>query len=323
LKYLFVILALCCSGTPNNAADQLIGGSEKEIREIIHKDNDKNISINLSKTSFKKYEPILALIDYTNISKENDTISHLFTDASEELKFHIVDQNGKIYNERKSFMHILFGREPRYIIKPNEHIRISMPINNYGEWTAEHYDSTKYYFGMMGYLPTGNYKVNAERVIDGKTYETNIVEFQVEPLNFDDEVLLKMERTGLFPEILSRYPNNVFAEHVFAELVAKSHNFNVNEPSGFKITNVFATYKSFFDLYPNSYYGYNYNDHFVINLFRKIAYTSTDILADFENFKNSIQGTSAFDFLANNCVKRTIENTAKEEKNVWKEYKEK
>jgi hypothetical protein len=110
--------------------------SENSIaNQRYHKQNyeaDSNLRISISKSIFKKYEPIFIQINYKNISNSNDSIYGLFDSYTHEMETVISDQ-GNILIPRINTPEIsLIYDKPKFILKPNEELILSRSLGYFG-----------------------------------------------------------------------------------------------------------------------------------------------------------------------------------------------
>lgn len=220
------------------------------------KNGDKySITMSLPKQEYKKYEPVIAKLNLVNNDKNPLEIYNVYDDLSGEPNFYIKDKFGNIYDNR----HRLGSYINAYTadVNPSDSLVFSMTLNNWGKETSyfSNLSFDEVYFSQWGYFPAGEYtayffcdlripKGNIIKII------SNEVTFKVTELLQEDEEILKLYKQENYNEVLNKYPNNVFAEHVLMWKML---------PYWIKVSPSTETdYNQFIQVYPNSMYLYSW-----------------------------------------------------------------
>lgn len=214
-------------------------------------ENKYSMTMSLAKNEFKKYEPVIgkfALINHDSVSLD---IYNLFENTSGEPDFFISDNKGNVYTQSNRIHN--FISDVRTRLEPGDTLVFSMPINNWGKETkyATNLSFEDVYFDQFGYFPQGDYKVyfylNPDMAARyGTSLTSNEVSFKVTDLTQEDEEVLRLYKQKNYHEILNKFPENPFAEHVWIWNMLPYWN---------KVTdNTETDYNQFISKYPNSSY---------------------------------------------------------------------
>jgi len=229
-----------------------------------------SLKISLEKYSYKMYEPVLSLIEYVNNSMVNDTISNLYSEIENYFGFHIKPLDGQFY-ERSPLPYSILTEPLKSILKSKDTVLISREISEFGIYPSLHD-----YFSKRGYLIPGRYQLVAG------TYNkcvSDTLEFEILPLNGEDSLLLNLLVEKKYKEILNTYPNSPFYESVLSFYATKSYRPK-NIRNHYLKDEIMSLYKTFFNKFPDSYYGFNIT--FVGYLLIKLTTSTNDFSSKFK-----------------------------------------
>ena len=314
---------LLYSNLPSNP-DYIQGTGESNYKYRSENLNfkDSSLIISLEKNTFKKFEPILTLLKYTNRSNVKDTLFNLFNDYADEYEFVIEDQNRKVYRGRNKLSCLLNLPIPSTTLLPNESISMSISMNDFGDWLPyKNYNENEFYFDNKGYLSPGNYKAYLIQKggsiwnRDKELRKSNEISFVVTEINELDKKILNLERNKNYSEILSKYSDHPYSEHVFAEYLNQAFPLDKGKIKSFSGESILTQYLEFFEKYPKSLYNYNYNNAFINSMFIKLYYKNYKAENIIINL-NSILNSNSFvlKYLSNDISKKLLQNTIKKVK---------
>jgi len=249
--------------------------------------NKYEIKMLMGKTSYKAYEPIYAqfeLVNHDSTPLEIRGLFNPFIDAAQTPNVTIRDDKGGVWTRnKKALMDDALFIIPEFIIQPSETLYVSMEINN---WAADAKTSDNYYFKLPGYFPPGKYRAYFSGYIDeNDQVDCQSNEFTVEDNNAEDMEILKLYKERKLEEIINKYPDNPFTEHVLAEYISSKDFAYYTAGNDAKwIPIVQSDYEGFFSKYPNSYYQL-YNDFMAvyINVLASQHSSSDETIADIKN----------------------------------------
>jgi hypothetical protein len=268
-------------------------------------DVKQKITMSLEKYTYKEYEPVLAKFEVINYDSIHFKIYDMFIQYS-NISGTIIEISDTIGN--KWSMNLSPGDQiniggPTYILKFNDTLIVSMPINNWGEkykgWSI---------FGEFGYFPAGRkYKA---RFINNDLISNEVV-FEVVKPNEDDEKVIqlykdifgKITEDGAVTIALSKYPANEYTMHLRAiNLPMKYYKY---KKTGIE-KEILKDYRDFFEKFPNSFYLYS--EQFMAPLYNEICSEKKDfddILLDVKDFCNTFEEKLYFE---NNNLKIQLKN---------------
>lgn len=277
-----------------------------ENKNSIKNTDSPILEISSESKIYTEYEPIPVLIKYINNSNKPDNIYTLDDYSYTDIKFIIIDENGKRYNNKweKPFSH---GHKPKYILNSFDTLNFVFYLGDYGELIKD----KKFKFSGSNYLPERIYKVNIEIGNDYSDYYDPIVTSN----ELDITITKYSSQNDSIINFINMLNNKVTEERVDTVSVWEHFNFtnfeglnkddsymsyiyslytshllnefnsNKIEPGIFyhKILNLLKTY-------PNSYYN--------ISLAKKFIYTfaskNIDISKVFVELKNQNLNQSLF-----------------------------
>lgn len=226
--------------------------------------NEKNVSdkytitLTLPKFEYKKYEPVIAKIVLTNHDTKPLDIYNIHDNLSGEPHFTIKDKYGNVYDSRNMVGFFI----PTYTseVPPGDSLVFSMTMNEWGKPTS--YETTKnldeVYFSQFGYFPVDDYSAyfHCSPLRNGEEIFSNKVVFKVIDLTQEDIEVLQLYKENKYnknkyDEIVSRYPNNVFIEHILKRKMSLYYSSKITD-------NTESDYNDFIQKYPNSMYFYNW-----------------------------------------------------------------
>lgn len=264
------------------------------IIPFLHKqpDDKYKLIMSLPKTSYLKYEPVIAKFEVIN----NDTIplniwDIFWTDANYLRTMRITDNLGYTYqiNQSPGDMLVVYN-SPDYIVQPSDTFTISMSINNWGK------DNGTRILGQFGYFPS---EQTYEAHFENEQLISNIVKFEVIDLNEEDNELLDLLKNKQISETkLQMYGDNPIVEHIYAKY----------------FLNTVQDYYDFFSRYPTSFYMYY--DRFMSKFYTSLFTDSKNIDYVISSIKNNIYSDQFKQFLSNDSISRRI-------KEILKNYKPK
>jgi len=308
---MIMILLLCVIRILSCHSEDI--NTKTNIRAANDIDSKSTLTIMLPKYSFKKYEPILALLKYTNKNSKNDTVYNIFNELHEALSFVITPLDGQYYR-MFSPGYSIHTLPSYYIIEPNDTLSISREINKFGVDFKEQ----QAYLGMEGYLNPGRYRLYARGIARNIEYISDTVAFSVIELNDEDRLILDLLSKGKYEEILENYSNNSLSEAIFAYYVNKTFQPKFTKYYGSK-NDILNLYKGFYDKFKNSYYGFKQS--FVYYMFIKLSALSEDISLDIQSFKNKYPVSSLYDFLSQEPILDKIYKTDIQRKKEMDDYR--
>jgi hypothetical protein len=271
------------------------------VNQIARHQNDKyEIIISLPKYSYVKYEPININIQVINHDSKQLELMEGFMPEEKGCNVTIIDKYGQTTGGNKIRGELTFAyTSPSYIIQPGDTLFTSMAINDWGltDIAVNNYDNLYFHYG---YFDSGKYTAYLSRWFDlipdkmqGFYLSSNKVEFEVTELNHEDiEVLrlLKLKKpddSRYLKEVVDMYPNNTFAEHLFAYYLKGHSRIMAYKEYDWK-DSLEIDYKNFIKEYPNS--SYLLNDLFVApyiyNHFIKINNLKDSFESEIEDFKS-------------------------------------
>lgn len=251
-------------------------------------DNKYKMIMSLPKTTYKKYEPVVAKFDLIN----NDTLpldiyyDIFWIEANYLFTIKVVDNLGKIYsvNQTPGDMMIVY-KAPDYIIQPGDTFIISMPINNWGK------ENDTRHLGQFGYFPSGQ---TYEARFSNEQLTSNIVKFDVIELNkYDNDLLNLLNNWAVSESTLQMYEDNPFVEHIYAKYFLKS----------------VENYYDFLTKYPSSYYMYY--DRYMSKLYTTQFIDEKNIEKIISNIKTSISSDQFNQFLSNRAIQERVNEILK------------
>lgn len=260
------------------------------------------LSISLSKTHYKLYEPILIDFKYVNKSNDVDTIFLNFVDPHDRaVDFFVHSENGTEYTDRIMEMPWLVYEKPSYFIQPNDTFFVSMVLNhNFGERVPNGYSVFNHY----GYFKPGKYSLYAEDMFGKEFVRTNELNFEVTNPSVEDNQIIDLLRSASYQRVVNEYSHSEYSEHAEAQLCIQ---MNPTELGKKDLNSLNNAYGNFIAKFPMSLY--NENIMFVNGYFDKIASEVNSI----ESAMNSISSRSSgslFDRFVNNepVKKKLIQN---------------
>lgn len=239
---------------------------------LYDKENGLNFSLSLPKSKYKKYEPVIGYFELMNQSLDTIKFYSEFQESIGQMSIIAKNSNGIEYNNNfiSTFGTRVFAY-PLIILPPKDTLLISMRLNNWG--TSNDFNNIRNnIFGLYQHYPVGNYTVKVK--LDNLGLTTNEVKFEVSDLDSADMDYLSMYKEGEFEEILSKYPEHTFNEHLLAEQInlLKKYYKDESEKPTFNIVN--SMYEEFLNKYPNSYYLFCLGFiKTLFNYYRKIGYS--------------------------------------------------
>jgi len=272
------------------------------------------IRITLPKHIYKKFEPVIVYIQVINHDSKQLELTEGFRPEEKACVVTIADEFGNTTRGNKIPGELTFAyTSPSYVIQTGDTLFTSMAINDWGKKAEKtpNYDSIYFHYG---YFESGNYTAYITRWFDlipdkGRAFyvNSNNVEFEVTELNSEDiEVLrlLKQQRPGdsrYLQEIARMYPNNSFAEHLYAYYL-KGHSRTLAYETYDWKDSLISDYQGFIAKYPNS--SYLLNDLFVAPYIFK-HFTEINNLKD--NFEREIENFSSAN--TNNALKYFLKDS--------------
>ncbi|MBE2227665.1 MAG: hypothetical protein IAE93_09995 [Ignavibacteria bacterium] len=220
-------------------------------------ENKYSVSISLPKQEYKKYEPVIARVSLVNHDTKPLDIYNIYDRMSSEPKFTIKNQLGNIYDNRSMVGFYLSTYTTE--LAAGDSLVFSLVMNHWGEPTL--YNSTKsldeVYFSQFGYFPVGEYKAvfHCSPLRNDEEIFSNEVVFKVVELTVEDKEVLNLYKENKYDknkydEIVAKYPNNVFAEHILKRKMSLHYSSDITD-------NTENDYKDFLEKYPNSMYFYS------------------------------------------------------------------
>lgn len=218
-----------------------------------------NLKMELTKASYKEFEPVLAEFTFTNNSTDAINIFDLFDENFKEAHICITDNLGNKWSSNKNPLDLtVIHLNPKYTIKPGESLEISMPINNWGEKSqVRSKKDNDWYFSNFGYFPAGRKYVayfyfNDEDASKYKiNQKTNEVNFEVTKIEDQDREILTLHKQGKQEEALLKFPDNVYNEYILANSLVYKYWGKT------ELILLNSDYNQFFEKYPNSLYLLN------------------------------------------------------------------
>lgn len=271
------------------------------------------LKLSLQKYSYKKYEPILALLKYTNQSSKNDTVIDMFEEFSDNLSFKIIPLDGQIYKKAKFGFSINSYPIP-YSVKPFDSLKLSFDINKYGN----KFLNTENYFDMLGYFNPGRYKVYASGKNKNVQILSDTLEFKVIELSEEDSIVLNLLGQNHYSDILQNFQENPFRESIYFYSAHTQYRPKIKDFSYSK-NDVLNLYRETCENYGESYYWFK--PAFVLFMFDKLALFFDSIDSEIEKIRNTYNCTYLNEFLNQESVIKRIKIFDKDRRNVIKESK--
>lgn len=243
----------------------------KTASEIRKPGQSVSIHMELQKSIYKEFEPVIAKFVLVNNGSKPYNIYTMFNPYCSETNIDITDNMGHHWFQNNSPGDYIIINEPGYILQLNDTLVISMPINSWGEKLSQRYSL----FAQFGYFPAGR-KYNAAFIFN--ELKSNKVEFEVDSLNDEDKKLVQLyndiygkithDSAAIIAE--TQYPDNIFTEYLSAEGIAARYFPELDNKNYSLINALIEDYMDFFDKYPNSYYFYD--DDFMCSYYFNVFY---------------------------------------------------
>lgn len=302
-----------------NINDNQVSGNQDSDASMY----SEKLKMELSKSTFKQYEPIIALFTYRNDTDQPDTIYSLFSSYVDKIKYIIEDEKGNVFSENTNPIALTIFSVPEYVVSGHDSLKISLPINNYGKaFTSNSFRNNFRYFG---YFPPGKYKaygkIEGSNNVNLNNTRTNIVEFEVTGLDERDRLLLELELEKNYEQIINEFPESPFTEHVYVEYLNKKFQIDYKSTYNYSQNEILASYKKFFKKYPNSYYNYNFNSKFLELFFVKLSMNTNNIKPYINALNSEFYGSTFYEYMIKDMnQEKILRITQNEKKHYEKEY---
>ncbi len=208
------------------------------------------MTMSLLKSEYKIYEPVIAKFELINQDVKPLVIYSIYDDVSYEPGFVTDNSNINAYNNGSRGFYI---STPSAKIQHGDTLLFSMPINNWGDPISnpQSLSFEEVYFDQYGYFSPNEYSIYFRLRKDlieryGSDLKSNSVSFTVTELNYEDEEILRLYKEKKYNEIVTKYPDNPFTEHVWMWNL-RPYWITVNESTE-------LDYEIFFNKYPDSPY---------------------------------------------------------------------
>lgn len=279
-RHIFKLRSSVCSVRPDISSNRIVRGDDYGYAGLmlptVYQYNSKRegfsnrkheISMKLGKSTYKKFEPILAQFIIVNKDSLPLDISGLFDPmrSGDEggPNILITDDKGNKWSKNKfgvvgTFVDVV----PQYIVEPEDTLYVSMPLNT---WAADARDlsptggSEYMYFGCVGYFPPGKYRASftgEDRTDEYNPFECTSDEFVVAEDDEEDLQLLQLNRERKNEEIMANYSGNALREYQMEQVIIYKYGsyLYTKDESDPKWGNLTQEYESFVAMYPDSYY---------------------------------------------------------------------
>ncbi|MCC6866925.1 MAG: hypothetical protein IT280_12295 [Ignavibacteria bacterium] len=262
----------------DNSFDKTIAGNNEELK----------IKLELAKTTYTKYEPILAKFTIINTKNRKLEMGNIFSPILEHSHIIIEDKNGKKTSVNKFPMSITYIADmPTYIINPGDTLFVTMEINNWGKIAydpSKEEENNNVYFGQLMYFEPGSYTMSARFTVRdengnrGGTLKlvSNEINFEVTENTPEEKELLVLYKKGNFNDIYQKFPQNGLLEYVAMEDTRR--------------TKTETGYLEFMNNYPNSYYlmQREFLEPLIVQLFTDVPDLDSKITSVKSQFNNEL-----------------------------------
>lgn len=249
----------------------------KTVSEIRKPGQSVSIQMELQKSIYKEFEPVIAKFVLVNNDSEPYNIYTMFNPYCSETNIDITDNIGHHWFQNNSQGDYIIINEPTYILQPEDTLVVSMAINNWGEKLAQRYSL----YSQFGFFPPGR-KYKAALFFN--ELRSNQVEFEIDSLNDGDKKLVQLyndiygkitrDSAAIIAETL--YPDNIFTEYLSAEGIEARYYSELRKDKNNPLINaLIEDYENFFNKYPHS--NYFYKDDFMWAYYFNIFYNKPNL----------------------------------------------
>ena len=246
-----------------------------------------SIMLSLQKTDYKLFEPIMVKAEVINHSKIAYDVHNLFSPEYGGVGGLYVKSDSGWTHSDQIIGDIIYIPDPGYYLQPGDTFTRSLAINTWG------FELMTYYFDQMCYFPPGkNYSAYYS---DGYNI-SNEIHFNVSELNAEDSNFIKVYSEfgritvdSTYSLVLSKFPDNVFSEHVREEKL--KYEYSILFGDGAKFNRIEEEYQNFFKKYPDSFYMYDeyFMAYYYAKLFSGYFVPYDKIIRGIENYFHNSQ----------------------------------